>query len=183
MRREFIMIVAWSLAICFGPAGQSAAAAQDLADAYRSDANRLIEAALADSAAYDRLTELVDGFGHRHSGSVSLERALDWILEEMKADGLDNVHGDGVFVPHWLSGEEALELVADLGACGGLAPGKTQTKAAVDEAKFEGVDELRVEEAALFEVVLGRRGFFEYGVVVSDDLAEHDLVRRAEGQG
>ena len=86
MRRVPISIAAWTLAICL-VLGEQSAAAQNLADSYRSDANRLIEAALSDSAAYDRLTDLVDRFGHRHSGSVSLERALDWILEEMEADG------------------------------------------------------------------------------------------------
>ena len=102
MRRVLISIVAWSLVICLVLGGRSAAAAQNLPDSYRNDANRLIEAALSDSAAYDRLTDLVDCFGHRHSGSVSLERALDWILEEMKAD------------PHWVRGEESLEMIRSL---------------------------------------------------------------------
>ena len=110
MRRVPISIAAWTLALCL-VLGEQSAAAQNLADSYRSDANRLIEAALSDSAAYDRLTDLVDRFGHRHSGSVSLERALDWILEEMEADGLDNVHGEGVLVPHWVRGEESLEMI------------------------------------------------------------------------
>jgi hypothetical protein len=49
---------------------------QDIADAYRDDANRLIDAALANHDAYARLTELVDLFGHRVSGSVALEQAI-----------------------------------------------------------------------------------------------------------
>ena len=64
-----------------------------VAEAYRSSANRLIEAALRDSSAYERLTLLVDQFGHRLSGSESLEQAIDWIIEEMKRDGLENVRG------------------------------------------------------------------------------------------
>ena len=111
MRPELTWIITWNLVICFLLGGQSADAAQSIPDSYRSDANRLIEAAISDSAAYDRLTDLVDRFGHRHSGSVSLERALDWILEEMKADGLENVHGEGVLVPHWVRGEESLEML------------------------------------------------------------------------
>ncbi len=82
-----------------------------LADMYRADANRLIDAALADEAAYERLTELVDRFGHRLSGSVALESAIDWIIEEMKSDGLDNVRGEPVMVPHWVRGEESLEML------------------------------------------------------------------------
>ena len=83
-----------------------------IASAYRETADRLIDAALADSAAYARLTELVDRFGHRFSGSESLERALDWILAEMEDDGLQNVRGEPVMVPRWVRGEESLELVS-----------------------------------------------------------------------
>jgi carboxypeptidase Q len=78
---------------------------------YQPAADRLIDAALADSAAYRRLAELVDRFGHRLSGSASLESAIDWILAEMRKDGLDNVRGEPVMVPHWVRGEESAELV------------------------------------------------------------------------
>ncbi|HEX7050568.1 MAG TPA: M28 family metallopeptidase [Longimicrobiales bacterium] len=83
----------------------------DIVAAYRSAADRLIDAALADSSAYARLGELVDRFGPRFSGSESLERAIDWVLAEMKADGLENVRGEPVMVPHWVRGEESAMLV------------------------------------------------------------------------
>jgi carboxypeptidase Q len=86
--------------------------APSLVEAYRTRADSLINAALADSAAYRRLTLLVDRFGHRFSGSKSLEDALDWILAEMKRDGLENVRGEPVMVPHWVRGEESAELVS-----------------------------------------------------------------------
>lgn len=86
-------------------------AARSLASAYREAADRLIDAALADSFAYNRLAELVDHFGHRFSGSDNLERALDWILAEMERDGLENVRGEPVQVPHWVRGKESLRLV------------------------------------------------------------------------
>jgi carboxypeptidase Q len=78
---------------------------------FRDAADRLIDAALADSAAYRRLGELGDRFGHRFSGSVALEQALDWILEEMRADGLENVRGEPVLVPHWVRGGESLRMI------------------------------------------------------------------------
>ncbi len=78
---------------------------------YRGAADSLIDAALADSAAWQRLAELVDGFGPRLSGSESLERALDWILAEMARDGLENVRAQPVMVPHWVRNEESLRLV------------------------------------------------------------------------
>lgn len=75
-------------------------------------ARRITAAALADSAPYRRLAALVDGFGHRLSGSASLERAIDWILAEMQRDGFANVRGEPVMVPHWVRGAESATLVA-----------------------------------------------------------------------
>lgn len=77
----------------------------------RADANRLIDAAVADSTAYMRLAEMTDKFGHRLSGSQSLEDAISWILDRMKTDGLANVRGEPVMVPHWVRGEESATLV------------------------------------------------------------------------
>jgi carboxypeptidase Q len=79
---------------------------------HRSAANALIQAALRDSAAYKRLALLVDGFGHRMTGSRSLERSLDWIVAEMKKDGFDNVRKEPVTVTHWVRGAESAELVS-----------------------------------------------------------------------
>ena len=87
------------------------AQAPDIETTYRDVADQIIDAALADSFAYERLSVLVDKFGHRLSGSENLERALDWILEEMERDGLENVRGEPVMVPHWVRGEESAELV------------------------------------------------------------------------
>jgi carboxypeptidase Q len=89
----------------------TAAAGQGIADAYRDVANRIIDAATGDHDAYERLTELVDRFGPRITGSVALERAIDWMLVEMEADGLEDPHGDSVLVPNWVRGEESLEMV------------------------------------------------------------------------
>jgi carboxypeptidase Q len=41
-----------------------------------------------------------------------LERTIDWTLEKMRADGLENVRGEPVMVPHWVRGEESAELMA-----------------------------------------------------------------------
>ncbi len=90
---------------------QTASGTSSLAATYRSSADRIIAAALADSAAWNRAATLTDKFGHRLSGSKSLEDALDWIIAEMKRDGLENVHGEPVTVPHWVRGEESATLV------------------------------------------------------------------------
>ena len=79
--------------------------------AYQAVADSLIAAATGDSAAYTRLGLLVDTFGPRLSGSAALESAIDWILKEMKSDGLENVRGERVMVPHWVRGAESAELL------------------------------------------------------------------------
>lgn len=79
-------------------------------DDYRATAGRIIGAALTSDRGYQRLAYLTDHIGHRLSGSVSLERAIAWALAEMKRDGLDHVRGEKVMVPHWVRGEESLEL-------------------------------------------------------------------------
>ena len=81
-------------------------------DNYRAPAGRIIGAALVSNRAWERLAHLTDHIGHRLSGSKSLERAIEWALVEMKRDGLDNVRGEKVMVPHWVRGEESLELTA-----------------------------------------------------------------------
>jgi len=91
---------------------QSPASATPVADRYRASTTRLIAAALADSSAYNRLARLTDTFGNRLSGSASLEAAIDWILAEMKRDGLANVRGEKALVPHWVRGEESATLVS-----------------------------------------------------------------------
>ena len=101
------------LALTLAAAPTAPLGAQDssLVGTYRSAADSLIRAATRDSAAYDRLARLVDGFGHRAAGSPSLEAAIDWILAEMKKDGLQNVRGEPVQVTHWVRGAESVVLV------------------------------------------------------------------------
>jgi carboxypeptidase Q len=89
----------------------SVAQTRSIAAAYQAVADSLIHAATADSAAYLRLGRLVDTFGHRLSGSASLEAAIGWVLHEMQTDGLQNVRGEPVMVPHWVRGAESADLV------------------------------------------------------------------------
>jgi carboxypeptidase Q len=117
INRCLVLIAGLSSLIVLSPAGLSAqnAAARgadtSIAAVYSAAAESLIRAATRDSAAHRRLGKLVDTFGHRLSGSVSLEAAIDWILSEMKADGLQNVRGERVMVPHWVRGVESADLV------------------------------------------------------------------------
>jgi carboxypeptidase Q len=140
---------------------------------YREVADRLIDAALADSSAYARLTELVDRFGHRFSGSESLERALDWILEEMREDGLENIHAQPVQVPRWVRGRESLELVSPrrkrlpmlgLGGSVGTPPEGIRAEVLV----VNSFDELKARKAeARGKIVLLDAPFTTYGRTVT----------------
>ena len=95
-----------ALALALSTATVASLAAQS------APADRLIDAAMKDSAAWNRLAELVDTFGNRPVGSASLERAIDWVVAQMKKDGLENVHTEPVMVPHWVRGKESATLLA-----------------------------------------------------------------------
>jgi len=144
-----------------------------LASAYRKAADRLIDAALADSFAFNRLAELVDRFGHRFSGSENLERAVDWILAEMEKDGLENVRGEPVQVPHWVRGEESLTLVAprrlDLPVLGlGGSVGTPPEGIRAEVLVVSSFDELeRRKEEAQGKIVLFNVPFTGYGRTVT----------------
>ena len=80
-------------------------------DTYRDAASRLIGESMATTFAWDRLALLGDTFGHRLSGSDSLEKAIAWAAAEMRKDGLENVRTEPVKVPHWVRGRESLDIV------------------------------------------------------------------------
>jgi carboxypeptidase Q len=108
LRRSLLAAAISAAALAAGPARGSA---QSI-DAYRAAADRLIDAATRDGAAWNKLAELTDTFGSRPSGSAALERAIDWTLGRMRADGLEEVRGEPVMVSHWVRGVESAELLS-----------------------------------------------------------------------
>jgi len=85
--------------------------AQSITDRYRADADRIIDAALMDSTAWNRLAEMTERFGNRLSGTAALEQTIDWVIARMKEDGLQNVRGEPAMVPVWVRGEESAQMV------------------------------------------------------------------------
>jgi hypothetical protein len=83
-----------------------------LTDTYRETADRIIEAAMADTEGFEKLTHLTTHIGHRLSGSSSLERAIEWAYEEMREQRLDNVRKLPVRVPHWVRGRESARVLS-----------------------------------------------------------------------
>ena len=94
-----------------GVQAQAPPPAQDV-EQYRAAAEMIIAAALADSSAFERMAYFVDRYPQRLSGSDMLERSIDWVLAELEADGLENVRGQEVMVPHWVRNEESLRMIA-----------------------------------------------------------------------
>lgn len=151
-----------------------------LVSTYGADATRIIAAAQSDSSAWRRLADLTDTFGSRIAGSTNLERAIDWVLAEMKKDGFANVHGEPVTVPHWVRGAESAELVSPrhvrlhmlgLGNSVGTPPvGITAPVLVV--TSFDDLQEHAAEakgKIVLFDVPFPQEGdpFFNYGNVVA----------------
>lgn len=187
LRRLLIFAFALTLVIVPVSARQQPAAAQQAvaartnaplpaprvrAEDYRESAARIIGAALTDDTAYRRLSHLTDRIGHRLSGSESLKRAIEWALAEMKRDGLDNVRGERVMVPHWVRGSESLEMLEPsrrsmsmLGLGGSVAtPTKGVTAEAVVVRSFDELDALG--ERVRGKIVVYNVPFTTYGATV-----------------
>jgi carboxypeptidase Q len=149
------------------------AAQQPVADRYREVANKIIDAAMADSTgAWNRLADFVDYSGPRLAGSANLERGIGWVLAQMKQDGLANVRGEPAMVPHWVRGRESITMrlprEADVpmlglgGSVGTLAGGLTAELLVVssfDELAKRGAD-------AKGKIVLFDVPFTNYGETV-----------------
>lgn len=78
---------------------------------YREVAGRLIGAAMVDEGGWDKLSYLTTRIGNRLSGSPQLDRAVQWIVERMKSEGLDNARSQPVKVPHWVRGRESARMI------------------------------------------------------------------------
>lgn len=157
-----------------------AAQQPSLVATYGADANRIIAAAQSDSSAWRRLAELTDTFGNRIAGSTNLEAAIDWVLAEMKKDGLANVHGEPVLVPHWVRGAESAELIAPrrvalhmLGLGNSIGtPSGGITAPVLVVSSFDDLQKHAAEakgKIVLFDVPFPQDGdpFFNYGNVVA----------------
>jgi carboxypeptidase Q len=68
---------------------------------YVATVSKIYEAVPTLSKGYERLEYLCTEFGPRISGSENLERAIDWLDNSMREDGLENVHTEAVTVPRW----------------------------------------------------------------------------------
>jgi carboxypeptidase Q len=138
----------------------------------RGAADRLIDAGSNSTFAYERLGTLCDTFGPRFSGSTNLESALNWILAAMKRDGLENVRGEEVMVPHWVRGAESAEMLLPrphrlpmLGLGGSIAtPPEGVTAEALVVKSFADLKEHAAEASG--KIVVFNAPFVNYGDTV-----------------
>ena len=68
---------------------------------YQPIVNELIHEFAQHNIAYQRLETLCIKYGHRLTGSTTLDNAIDWIYNTMISDGLDNVMKMPVQCPNW----------------------------------------------------------------------------------
>jgi Iap family predicted aminopeptidase len=133
----------------------------------------ILEAALSSDEGWRKITHLCDRIGHRLSGSPSLARAVDWAVEQMERDGLENVRRQPVAVPHWVRGMESATLVAPrhaelamtgLGRSVATAPGGV-TAPVVVVGDFDELSALG-DEAVSGRIVLYNAPFTSYSETV-----------------
>jgi len=152
---------------------------------YYDISQTLIAESLKDSSVFERLTELVDRFPARISGSENLEKAIDWIVVEMKKDGFDAVYTQPVLVPKWVRGNEYCEITSPvskkipmLGLGGSVATPKKGISA--DVIVFKTITELK-ENIGLVKgkIVLINQEFESYGKTVS--IRSQSAIEAAKG--
>ena len=144
----------------------------DLKIKYKSEADKIYNYLETDSLAYNRLAYLCDMFGPRLSGSKNLEKAIDWIIKEMKKDGLLNVRGERVKVPTWIRGEESLKILVPferelkvLGVGGSIATSKGGIRGEV--VVVDSFEELhKIKDIVKGKIVLYNVPFTSYGETV-----------------
>lgn len=169
LMREYLLSF---LLLSLIPFAITAQPSSDIAEQYGDVAGKIIDEAMADATAFETLTYFADRFGHRFSGSESLENSIDWIVSEMKKDGLDNVHTQEVMVPHWVRGKEYATLLSprkkDLPMLGlGGSVGTPEEGIEAEVLVVSGFEELKEKaDQAKGKIVLYDVPFTSYGETV-----------------
>jgi len=160
-------------------------AQNSISEKYYDVSQKLIAESLKDSTVFDRLSELVDRFPARISGSENLEKAIDWIVLEMKKDGFDAVYTQPVMVPKWVRGNEYCEITSPVtkripmvGLGGSIATPKKGITAEV--IVFKTIAELQENIGKVKgKIVLINQEFESYGKTVA--IRSQSAVEAAKG--
>ncbi len=112
LRTTAVAITSCALLLTFGCRKDSSSGDSKDRVQLASVAKRIDAHATKNGKAWPRLKQLCEGIGHRIAGSASLERAIDWAAEQLRADGHENVAKEKVMVPKWVRGNESLTMLA-----------------------------------------------------------------------
>ncbi|XP_011302054.1 carboxypeptidase Q isoform X2 [Fopius arisanus] len=144
-------------------------------DNYQAVVNRIIDAVVNGSfkgRTWRELAGFVDDFGPRFTGTETLERSIDYVIDRSKTLGLENVHGEVAPVPRWIRGKESATLVSprkkDLRMLGlGYSVGTPNEGITADAIIVESFAELkrRADEVA-GKIVVYNQDFVSYGETV-----------------
>jgi carboxypeptidase Q len=79
---------------------------------YQTITDQIIKTSLT-TCNISKLEYLCDTFGPRRPGTPNLEQAIDWILNTMRQEGLENVRGEPVHnITNWVRGRESLQMLS-----------------------------------------------------------------------
>ncbi|KAF9360282.1 hypothetical protein BGX26_009965 [Mortierella sp. AD094] len=78
---------------------------------FQDNIDKLVAGSLESSIVWDRLAEMTDTYGNRIAGSEALEKSIDWIVENVKGDGL-SVTTENVVIDYWERNEESLYFLS-----------------------------------------------------------------------
>lgn len=140
---------------------------------YKPVVQRIVDAALNGvfkGRTWRTLAKFVDRYGSRIAGSDNLERAIDYMVDLLEKNQLENVHTEPAMVPKWVRGKEScwlitprLEKLKILGLGGSIrTPPKGVTAQAVVVESFEELATLGKEvsyQALILIYLLQTNGF------------------------
>ncbi len=145
---------------------------QDITATYQQEAQAIIDAAMDHDEAFEKLTNFVDDYGPRFSGTETLENSIDWILEEMRQQPFDEVKTQEVMVPKWVRGKESATLLTpyekDLPMLGlGGSIGTPEEGIEAEILVVEDFDDLKANaDKAEGKIVVYNAPFTSYGETV-----------------
>jgi carboxypeptidase Q len=136
-------------------------------------AERIRAAAYESTVSYEALGELCDNFGHRLSGTETLEESIDWAADKMREFGFENVRKEPVQVPVWVRNDESATILEParhelsiLGLGGSIGTGPEGiTAQVVRVANFDELDALE-DQAIAGRIVLFDAHWENYGTTV-----------------
>ncbi|XP_008546362.1 carboxypeptidase Q [Microplitis demolitor] len=141
-------------------------------DNYQPIVNKIVNKAINGSfkgKTWMELSNFVDDFGSRFTGTDNLENAIDKIMERSRELGLENVHGDSAPVPRWIRGNESATLISprkkNLKMLGlGYSIGTASQGITADAIVVESFQELKTRASEVpGKIVVYNQKFISYG--------------------